>query len=480
MLSAGTAEQLTAVDSAWLRMDEPSNRMVINGVLVFAEPITRDDLVGVIEERLLSIPRFRQRIVFEEKLRHCRWEEDAHFDLAHHVFRCRLGPPGGRIALQRTVGNLMVAPFDPGHPPWQFHLIEGYDGRSALMVRLHHSLGDGIALMLVLLSLADPVGRERLWNEEENPFHALFSGTRCDLARVRRLAERLMPEGMRLMLQPAERLAAEGRWLKGMAVTAALGRLALRPPDPRTALKGRLSPRKRVAWSHAVPIERLRRAGHGLHVTVNDLIIAAVTGGLRRYLLARGEPVRARLAVRAAVPVNLRTLGGMDRLGNQFGLVFLGLPVGVADPLARLGEVHRRMRGLRRSAEPLVTYGILRAMGRAPLPVQRGVVRLLATKTTAVMTNVPGPRTPLAMAGKRIRDIFFWVPQAGRVGIGISIMSYAGSARLGVGTDAGLVPDPERIVQGFEEDLAGLLKAGHMRDAAWIWGRTDGSLTTLD
>jgi len=478
MPSAGTAEHLTAVDSAWLKMDEPSNLMVINGVLVLDEPITRDELAGVIEERLLSIPRFRQRIACDGKLRRLRWEEDADFDLDHHLFRCRLGPPGGQLALQRTVSNLMGAPFDPAHPLWHFHLIEGYDGRAALMVRLHHCMGDGIAMMLVLLSMADPAGRERLWREDENPFRALFSGAHCDLARVRHLAERLMPEGMRLMLQPAESLAAAGRWLKGVAATTALGRLALRPPDPRTALKGRLCPDKKVAWSRAVPVGEVRRAGHALGATVNDVIVAAVAGGLRRYLLARGEAVPPRLAVRAAVPVNLRALEGMDRLGNQFGLVFLALPVGVADPVKRVAAVHRRMHGLRASAEPLVTYGILKAMGRAPLALQRGVVSLLAAKTTAVMTNVPGPRTPLDLAGKTIRDIFFWVPQAGRVGLGISIMSYAGSARLGVGTDAGLVPDPERIVQGFEEELTSLLEAGHVRDASWIWGRTDGAQST--
>lgn len=478
MPSAGTAEHLTAVDSAWLKMDEPSNLMVINGVLVFDRPITRAELAGVIEERLLSIPRFRQRVAFDRGGRRHRWQEDDDFDLVHHLFRCRLGPPGGQAALQRTVSNLMAAPFDPVHPLWQFHLIEGYDGRSAVMVRLHHCMGDGIALMLVLLSLTDPVGRERLWGREGNPFRALFSADHCDLSSVRRLAERLMPEGMRLMLQPAEGLAAAGRWLKGLAATTALGRLALRPRDPRTALKGRLCPDKRVAWSRAVPIDDVRRAGHALGGTVNDVIVAAVAGGLRRYLLGRGETVPVRMAVRAAVPVNLRELEGMDRLGNQFGLVFLSLPVGIADPISRVAEVHRRMHGLRASAEPLVTYAILKAMGRAPMALQRGVVSLLAAKTTAVMTNVPGPRTTLAMVGKPIRDIFFWVPQAGRVGIGISIMSYAGSARLGVGTDAGLVPDPEGIVQGFEEELASLLESGHVRSASWLWGRSDGSEST--
>jgi hypothetical protein len=127
------------------------------------------------------------------------------------------------------------------------------------------------------------------------------------------------------------------------------------------------------------------------------------------------------------------------------------------------------MRSLRASAEPLVTYGILRAMGRGPISLQRGVVSLLAAKTTVVMTNVPGPATPLALAGRPLRDLFFWVPQAGRVGIGISIMSYAGSVRIGIGTDAGLVPDPDVIVEGFERELTTLMRLGHGLEASWLW-----------
>jgi hypothetical protein len=127
--------------------------------------------------------------------------------------------------------------------------------------------------------------------------------------------------------------------------------------------------------------------------------------------------------------------------------------VGIVDPLERMAELRRRMRRLKRSAEPLVTYSILRALGRSPLAVQRAVVRLLATKTTAVLTSVPGPQQTLYLAGAPIRDIFFWVPQAGRVGLGMSICSYDGQVRLGLATDTGLVPDPERIIAGFHDEL---------------------------
>ncbi len=459
---AGTVEPLAGVDSAWLRMDEPSNLMVINGVLVLDRPISRDELAAVVGERLLSIPRFRQRVVCRRRSGRPCWEDDPSFDLDRHVLSRRLGDPGDRRALQGVVSDLMSDPFEPERPPWTFHLIEGYGDRSAVMVRLHHCLGDGLALMMVLLSLTEAGGAT-------NPFRDLFSGD-CDLARVRSAAEALMPDGMRLMLHPAESLARAGRLLRGVAATTALGRLALRLPDPPSRFKGRLVSDKRAAWSEAVALDDLRGVAHSLGATINDVLLTAVTGGLRRYLVEHDDAVAARLAFRAAVPVNLRPLGAMDRLGNRFGLVFLSMPVGVADPLDRLAEVRRRMRSLRSSAEPLVTFGILKLMGRGPLALQRAVVNLLAAKTTAVMTNVPGPRTPLSLGGRTIEDLFFWVPQAGRVGIGISIMSYAGAVRVGIGTDAGLVPDPERIVAAYEDELATLMRCGHGLDASWLWG----------
>jgi WS/DGAT/MGAT family acyltransferase len=454
-------EPLSSVDYAWLRMDEPANLMVINGVLVLEEGLEPEALRRVLEERLLAIPRFRWRVVRRSRGRPV-WQEDPDFDLDRHMVVERVSPPGDQAALRDAISDRLGAPLDPDHPPWCFHLLQGLDdGASVLMGRLHHCLGDGIALMLVLLSLTEleeggQPGGTGPTETGENPFRMLFGGGKPDMDRVRRLAEHFMPEGMRLMLHPADALQRANRWLKGVAMTGSLGRLALRKPDPKTVLKGKLKPGKRAAWSGAVPLEQVKEIQGALGGTVNDVLLTAVAGGLRRYLEGRGQEVRRRLAFRAAVPVNLRPLHLMDRLGNHFGLVFLSLPVGIVEPTARLAEVRRRMRALRSSAEPLVTFRILKILGLSPHILQRAVVQLLAAKTTVVMTNVPGPRETLYLGGKPIREIFFWVPQAGRVGMGLSICSYAGQVRLGVGTDAGLVPDPEGVVEGFEEEIEAL------------------------
>jgi hypothetical protein len=153
------------------------------------------------------------------------------------------------------------------------------------------------------------------------------------------------------------------------------------------------------------------------------------------------------------VPVNLRPLTTTPRLGNQFGLVFLALPVGIADPLDRLLELQERMDAIKSSPEALVAFGILNAMGIAPKQIQDQLVNIFGVKATGVMTNVPGPRQPLYMAGRQMKELMFWVPQSGRLGLGVSILSYNGTVQLGVATDVGLVPDPDVIIAGFHREF---------------------------
>jgi WS/DGAT/MGAT family acyltransferase len=177
-----------------------------------------------------------------------------------------------------------------------------------------------------------------------------------------------------------------------------------------------------------------------------------MTGGLRQYLLQHDQAVKG-LNFRAAVPVNLRSPDDELTLGNKFGLVFLSLPVGIADPVERLFEFRRRMEKLKGSSEAIVALGVLGAIGLSPARLQDMVVDIFGAKATCVMTNVPGPQQTLYLSGAPIRSMMFWVPQSGRLGMGISLLSYDGEVRLGVATDAGLVPDPEAIIDGFQQEF---------------------------
>lgn len=454
-VSREALDPLLPVDHAWLRMDDPTNLMIINGVLVLPEPVGLDRIRALLRERLLSIERFRQRVVMRDGSPF--WEAAPGFDLDAHLFETALPAPGRDEELRQEINELMSRPFDPLRPLWSFHLFQNYRGGSVLLARLHHCIGDGMALLLVLLSLTDvtrgpEVGPEMPEECLGNPFVGLLNKPPLGIEAARQLAERIMPDGIRLLQQTARAFASMNPFATGILSTGALARLVARLPDPKTLYKGPLGIPKRVAWSERVSVAEVKEIGSALGGTINDVLLSAMTGGLRRYMDRRGERAEG-INFRAAMPVNLRPLERMAELGNQFGLIFLSLPIGAGDAVSRLRELRRRAQALKRSVEPIVVYAILKLLGVVPYPVQKLVVKIFAAKTTAVMTNVPGPREVLYLAGQPIEEIFFWVPQSGRVSLGISIFSYAGNVRLGVGTDAGLVPDPEVIIQGFHEEL---------------------------
>jgi diacylglycerol O-acyltransferase / wax synthase len=237
-----------------------------------------------------------------------------------------------------------------------------------------------------------------------------------------------------------------------LSLADTLQRLVLMPSDPGTVLKGALGVGKRAAWSEMIPLDAIKRAGTRHGATVNDVLISAVAGALREYLEERGEDVD-RLEIRAAVPVNLRpTERGLD-LGNSFGLVFVPLPVSIPSPVKRLTELKVRMDRIKASSEAIVSFGVLTALGNVPRALYTPAIEFFGSKASVVMTNVPGPREPLYMAGRRIAACMFWVPMSGHLGLGISILSYAGGVMVGVAADAGLVPDPDRLVTAFDREL---------------------------
>jgi WS/DGAT/MGAT family acyltransferase len=236
-----------------------------------------------------------------------------------------------------------------------------------------------------------------------------------------------------------------------------LGRFLLLEPDPDTVLKGSLGEVKRAAWSDGVPLEDIKTIRRKLGGTLNDVVVTVIAGALRRYLHAYGEPVDS-FTLRAAVPVNLRPAGEEGKLGNRMGAVFLTLPVWNAEPACRLREVELRMKGRKASSEPPLFYLLLNALGMAPARLAKKLVGVYGTRASAVITNVKGPQAQLYFAGVPLDGIVGWVPQTGSIGVGISILSYAGQLRVGVLADAGLVPDPEAIVAGFCDEFKELLR----------------------
>ena len=455
-------ESMSRVDTAWLRMERPTNPMMITGVLMFAEPVTLAKLKKVIEKRFLAYSRFRMKPVEGPTGMH--WEDDADFDLDWHVRLSALPGRADQKALERFASALASSPLDKTKPLWQFHLVEKYEGGSALVARIHHSYADGIALVQVLLSLTDTSAHPEkakplaeAWLKQDGAKVAHRVGA---VERYAKLGTKMLEKGMGMVQDPslAGVLAKEGGDIARELVYA----LAL-PDDPPSLLRGRLGVSKRVAWAPPLDLEEVKAVGRACGCTVNDVLMATAAGALRDYMLERGEQVEG-LTLRATVPVNLRPLEHARKLGNHFGLVFLDLPVGLHNPVHRLEHVAECMNQLKTSRQAIVAYGLLAALGMAPTAVQELALELFSRKATTVATNVPGPQQPLYMAGSRIREMMFWVPQTGSIGLGLSILSYNGKVHFGLIADAKLIPDPQAVTRRFRDEFDKLLYLSLMGD----------------
>lgn len=455
-----SGESMSRVDTAWLRMDSASNLMAILGVWTLQPGISYDALCRRVEEQLLKYDRFRQRV--EEDATGARWV-DHDVDVHEQVVREQL--PRHRRgaapdALRERIGELAMQPLDRGRPLWQMHLVEDYEGGSALIVRIHHCIADGIALILVTMSLVDGGAppRQRLRRPRAEGAEDWLAQT--FVAPVAGLAVRALEaagsnaaKSLQLLLEPqkgtqASLELAQTAW---QVVNDALS-LLMMPDDSPTRLKGKPGNAKCVAWCPPLPLDEVKVVGQALGCSINDVLLACVAGAIGQYLRAQGDDVDG-VEIRAMVPVNLRPPEQAWKLGNHFGLAPLVLPVGVANPVERVYEVRRRMNALKGSTQPLLAFAVLAVAGLLVKPAQDALLELFSRKATAVMTNVPGPRERLRFLGATLQECMFWVPQSGDIGLGVSILSYAGGVQFGVIADKQLCAEPQRIIDGFAPEF---------------------------
>jgi len=433
-------ERMSGVDTAWLRMESPTNPMTIVGLMTFAGRADIAAVKRVVSSRFLAYHRFRCRPV-----RETWWVVARHFDLDEHVVRVRLPGKAGKRELERLVGRLASAPLPAGRPLWQFHLVENFGSGSALVMRIHHCYADGIALVRVLLSMTGATAAE-----------SMAAPAPQDEPRSAQVEQDLLARALAPISEVLEEGVPEAMG-HGLDLAADAAKLVLMPRDAPTRLKGPLGTVKRVAWADPLALDEVKAVAKAMDCSVNDVLVSMAAGALREYLRARGETIDGRPDVRAIVPVNLRPGEQAARLGNRFGLVFLDLPLGIEHPLERLYEVRRRMLALKGSYQPVIALGLLGAVGAAPRMLQDQITRFLGQNASLVLTNVPGPQAPLYYAGQRITDVHFWVPQSAGIGLGLSLLSYDHSVEFGVMSDVGLVPDPDRIADRFGDEFAKLL-----------------------
>ena len=426
MFSRDDSEPVSHIDAAWLRMDSPQNPMVITSALLFDGPVPFEAIRRAVEDRFLPNIRFRQRVIDSRlPLVSPRWELDPDFDIRAHLHHVRLPAPGGESAFEDFVSELMSTRLDSSRPLWQTYVIDDAPGGTAVVSRIHHCIGDGVSLVKILVSFCDDVGTRK-------------APQKVGVKRARR------PQ------RPAD-LAK-----RAASQAATIGRLLLLPVDPPTPLRGPLGTTKRVARARPYSLEAIKTAAHRSDAKVNDLLTAAVAGMLRDYLGRQGVQLDG-LQLRTLVPVFLSddSPGG---LGNHFGLVFLDLPLFMADAEERVREIKHRMDRLKSQDDATIAFAVLDLLGIASHDLEHIYLEVFSRKASLLTSNVPGPQEGACLAGVPLREMAVWAPVTGYLGTGVTFMSYNGEVFMTVHADAKLVSDPRQLVEGFEREMNTLLR----------------------
>ena len=418
-------------DGMWLQ-DSPANLMVINSVFTI-DSIDLVTLRGLWQERVIDAgngrryPRFTWRVV--RAGRRLRWQKLQDFDLENHVIEA---PGAARIdsreKLQDYVGEVASRPLPRDRPLWQMHLISDFnEGLSAVVFRIHHCMGDGIALVPILFSIMD----------RDDPEVEKFANPK--------------PVGAG---QAGRSKVAVGLWASLVGGPMLLGKMLAK--RDRSGMHGpQCGGTKRVAWTDPIDLDLIKAIKNALGATVNDVLMACVGGAFERCAADRdGEPPAQ---LRVSMPVNVRWPTEQLEMDNRFATVLIKLPTGIDDVRERVMATKRRVDRLKRSVEPVVMFGAQNVLlSVLPSKVGRRLADFFGNKTTSVLTNVPGPQVPLSIGGRRLRGMVFWVPQRGLIGIGVSILSLSSQVRLGVIADTVLLPDPGELVSAFEAELTEL------------------------
>jgi diacylglycerol O-acyltransferase len=444
-------------------MHSPTNPMMITVLLRFNGQVNYDPLIMTLEDLFKRYRRFRQCIVQPTGIfQRPYWEDDPALRIENHIERVDLTLPVAESVIEELVNLKMNTPLDFTHPLWKVTLVDNHPDGSIIIVRVHHCIADGISLMQVLLqmthvSMEAPAAKIPPGNPDQEQFSAdaepivaptmlqsLDTGAGSSaVSQAQSVKPGQKPSHMNLYQAPGF-----------TDMIAALVRIITRPADPPTILKGPLGKNKNAVWSEDFSVPEIKEIANTRQATINDVMMTVATGAIRRYMEFHKD--NRKLNIRAFILVNMRGRSYDEELGNKFGLVFLGLPLDRELPVERFDAIKRGMDSLKASAEYAATYFILNILGRSPVWLEDLAIKILDTKGTVVATNVPGSRRQLFLAEAPIQSIVAWVPQSGRIGVGLSFISYNNKMVVGLNADAGLIPDPKIFLQLFIDEYKSL------------------------
>ncbi|MCP4121772.1 MAG: wax ester/triacylglycerol synthase family O-acyltransferase [Bacteroidetes bacterium] len=442
---------LQHIDHIMWDMEMPTSLVTVVGMMIFKTKIDYKELEHVIENRLLQFSKFRQKVIMKNN--NPVWHDDEDFDIHAHISHVALPEPGGYEELQEMVGHLMAIPLDYSKSLWKVHLIDNYEGGCAVIWRIHHAIADGIALIRVVFSLTGTCEEDSLkeihyLKEDSKEKGFILNRLKAQLDHVIHLGEDIYKEAAHLLKEP-DLLADTLR--QSWDTTKELAKLVIDKPRKDSIYKGHLGVVKKVAWSKPVPLPKIKEIGKKTNATVNDVLLAAMTGAIRLHLVKHDEDLLK--PFRIICPVNIRK-GDKIHVDNQIGMISLELPVHLVEPHDRIIEINRKTKQLKKSLEPAAVYTILNIAGDfLPKKLEMMAAEHIGDRIMGVLSNVPGPREPVYFAGKEVENIMFWIPQTNVLGVGMSIISYNGQVSLGVATDTNLIDDPDFIMDSFHEEF---------------------------
>ncbi|MCW2598975.1 MAG: hypothetical protein JWM02_804 [Frankiales bacterium] len=457
-------DRLSPLDVSFIYMETPSTPMHVGGVCVFDPPpdgFDYDRLVELISQRIGLVPRYRQKVKsVPGRLANPVWVDDPDFDVTYHVRRSALPKPGNRAQLQELVGRLQSRLLDRNRPLWEIYLVEGLeDGKVAIITKTHHAMVDGVSAVdigTVILDL-EPTPREVLedgWTPSPEPGAlSLVVGAVTDFI--------AKPTGV---IDTARAAVVDARATAGKVATVASGVLAqarvMAHQAPDTPLNVPIGEQRRfgMATTALEDYKRVRKAHGG---TVNDVVLATVSGALRTWLLTRGEKVTPTTVIRAMVPVSVRPDAQKGELGNRVSSYFVDLPIGEGSAVMRLHQVCFAMRAHKESGSAVGADALVQLTGFAPPTIHALGARTASVMTrrlfNLVVTNVPGPQFPLYAAGARMLSMYPVVPLAKNQAVSIGLTSYDGGVYYGLNADRDAMPDIDVLATCIEESLAELV-----------------------
>jgi diacylglycerol O-acyltransferase / wax synthase len=450
-------DRLSSSDMSSLLAERGPVHVHVGATLVLkGKPPRYEELTAHVEKRLNLVPRFRQKVTPTPfNLDNPVWSDDTRFDITWHVRHLALPRPGGGEQLRDLVGRLLSEPLDFARPLWQLYLIEGLArGRFALLSKTHHALVDGVAAVDVGTVILDPnrdgtempVPEEPWEPDEPSPEMLLIRSATERVRRPLRAARTATRSALTMPRSTATRLRRTAEGFANLAARA--------PSAPQTFLNREIGRDRTVAYV-ATPLDELKRARGETSATVNDVILSASTGALRRYFRRRHEPLPDQLV--ALVPMSIRKPGEDLELGNRLTTLFVALPIKVSDPLERLEAIHETTARLKRTEQAAAASLVIEATGWTPPTINRVLAGAMSRPLgwNLVISNVPGPQVPFYLLGRRVLEIYPFVPLSPQNhALTIGVVSYDGGVHFGLGGDRVVLSDIDDLAADLEAALA--------------------------